>query len=263
MKHYLRTFLPLLLYGVGTFSSAQAQLILDLEGGGAFKGPYNDVRIPSSGGTEFNAFGLDFEVKAVPYFRGKIGYLFNDRHSVFVTAAPLKLDAQARSTLSTPIQFNGVSFSPNPDLRTRYLFNTYRLTYRYDFVRRERLRFGAGVSGLVRQAQIRLQQGERTTAYDNLGVVPLLNVYLNWLPTQRLGVVLEGDGLARPPFDQGRAFDFFGGVNYLIRPSLAVKVGYRILEGGANTDDIYNFSLINFGTLGLTYHFSARGAGWR
>jgi hypothetical protein len=63
---------------------------------------------------------------------------------------------------------------------------------------------------------------------------------------------LSGDGLAGGP---GRAFDFFLGGKVPLSDNLSVKAGYRILEGGADVDEVYNFTLINFASVGLGWEF--------
>jgi hypothetical protein len=63
---------------------------------------------------------------------------------------------------------------------------------------------------------------------------------------------LDGDGLAGGP---GRAFDFFLGAGKNITDNLSAKAGYRILEGGADVPEVYNFTLIHFAALGLAWEF--------
>ncbi len=51
----------------------------------------------------------------------------------------------------------------------------------------------------------------------------------------------------------GRAFDYLIGAKFLVSEKIDLKAGYRILEGGADVDEVYNFTLINFLTLGLIW----------
>jgi hypothetical protein len=61
-------------------------------------------------------------------------------------------------------------------------------------------------------------------------------------------IYFEGDGLAGGP---GRAFDLFLGTRLPITNHLAIKAGYRFLEGGANVDEVYNFTMVQFAVAGL------------
>jgi hypothetical protein len=85
----------------------------------------------------------------------------------------------------------------------------------------------------------------------DLGFVPLLHIFAAYEP-DRWMLYLEGDGLAGGP---GRAFDFFLGGRFNITGNLSGKAGYRILEGGADVPEVYNFTLINFAAGGLAWEF--------
>ncbi len=41
-------------------------------------------------------------------------------------------------------------------------------------------------------------------------------------------------------------------LDYSLRDRIVLSAGYRLLEGGADVDDVYNFSWINYGAAGLT-----------
>ena len=54
----------------------------------------------------------------------------------------------------------------------------------------------------------------------------------------------------QPPLVWDRAEDIFVGLGYLVRPQFTLKAGYRILEGGADVDSVYNFALVHYLCLG-------------
>ena len=64
--------------------------------------------------------------------------------------------------------------------------------------------------------------------------------------------MLDGDALAAP---QGRAEDVLSAVAYQISDKFKIKAGYRILEGGADNDEVYTFSLFHYATLGIMINF--------
>jgi hypothetical protein len=70
---------------------------------------------------------------------------------------------------------------------------------------------------------------------------------------ERLSLLLEGDALAAP---QGRAEDILVAARYKINDAASMSVGYRLLEGGADNDEVYNFSLFNYASLGFLYTFN-------
>jgi hypothetical protein len=229
---------------VGVPHSARAQWILDLESGATFAG-YNDVRIPGKGGTDIS-FTDDLSTDPGAFLRLRCTYRMRDRHNLSLLLAPLRLKAQG--TLGSPLLFEGTEFPTGTALSGRYRFDSYRLTYRWDFRRRENLRLGFGFTAKIRDASVEVAGGGRKSIKKNTGFVPILNFALCWKARPPLSVILEGDALAAP---QGRAEDVLAGVTYDLHPRLALKVGYRLLEGGADNDEVYNFTLVNYAALGL------------
>ena len=229
--------------------SATAQFKLDLEGGLVFGTNYNKVRIPAKGGTLVNlADQLNISPKV--FYRIRAGYTIANRHNISVLYAPLtvKYDGQ----FDQSVNFNNLIYSTNQPLEVFYRFNSYRLTYRYDFITNTRWRVGAGLTGKIRDADIRFVSETNDTHYDDLGFVPLVNFYASYKPSYRWSVILEGDALASK---FGRAEDIFAGVSYQINPKFGFKLGYRVVEGGADVEKIYNFNWINYASTGVLLTF--------
>jgi hypothetical protein len=241
------SFLILFIFFLLGHSDARAQIIAEAEGGVAFTS-YNEIRIPGDVGNTFDA-AKDLSGKAKFVYRFRAGYRLNDKHNFFVLVAPLKL--QYNGEFNNQIQFNGDNFSPDERSRVTYVFNSYRLTYRYDFITTPRLRFGAGITAKIRDAYIQVAQNGESSKKKNTGFVPLINVMLNYNFNDTYGVILEGDGLAT---GQGRAFDFQLSVPIRFDEFLGVKVGYRLLEGGADNDEVYNFNWVNYIQAGIFYN---------
>jgi hypothetical protein len=244
--------LSLFLAGFLTFAclpSAWAQFqpkwFLDLESGGVFPG-YCDVRIPGDSGTLFSLTD-DLSTDSSFFFRLRAGLRFHPRHTVFVLFAPLTLDGAGR--LGYPLEYNGVTFPANTPLESLYRFNSYRLSWRYGIKEGERLRIGLGLTAKIRDAFIEISGGGQTTRNSNLGGVPLLNFFLEWHFSPVLRLLLEGDAAAAP---QGRAEDVQLALVYQKSDKWAIRMGYRILEGGADNDKVYNFALFNYFLVGVT-----------
>lgn len=231
--------------------SASAQVRLDLESGVVLGTNYNEVRIPNSGGTLFDV-SSELTAKPQVFYRIRVGYTINSRHTLSALYAPLTI--RYTGSFGRPINYNNTVFPAGQPLTAYYQFNSYRLTYRYDIVANERWRVGLGLTGKIRDANVRLagEQTGRDTNFDNLGFVPLINFYLSYQPTQRLGVLLEGDALGAR---QGRAEDIFAGATYKLSNTIGLKAGYRVVEGGANVETIYNFTWINYASVGILATF--------
>ena len=67
-----------------------------------------------------------------------------------------------------------------------------------------------------------------------------------------MGFLLEGDALAAP---QGRAEDVLAALTFKLTDKITWKVGYRILEGGADNDEVYTFAMYHYATAGLIIGF--------
>jgi hypothetical protein len=229
---------------LGSFM-AQAQIKLDLEGGLVFGTNYNKVRIPNTGGSLVN-LANELNMNSKVFYRVRAGYTFSERHNVSLLYAPLTI--QYHGKLGENVNFNNTIFTQGQPLKVFYKFNSYRLTYRYDFILTGRWRVGAGLTAKIRDADIRFKNEIHDVHYDNLGFVPLVNFYVSYKPSYHWAALVEGDALAAK---YGRAEDIFAGVAYTINSGLGIKLGYRVLEGGADVDKIYNFNWINYASVGL------------
>ncbi len=225
-------------------SGARARPGIDLEAGVAFSG-YNDVRIPGDSGTEFS---LSEELSADPtaFFRVRLSTTFGYRHTVSVLAAPLRI--RSEGTVDRDVLFEEETFDAGTPLEALFRFDSYRLSYRYDFHRGKRSRAGVGLTAKIRNAAISIEGGGRDSEKTNTGFVPLINFGVLWRATEHVGLLLEGDALVGP---QGRAEDVLLAAVYEPIERLRLKLGYRILEGGADVDEVYNFTLINYVALGV------------
>ena len=247
----MKKILSILFFIAGVISiivDARGQAFADFETGAVFIG-YNDVRIPGDTGTFFS-LNEDLEAQPSPFVRLRAGYTINLRHNISVLYAPLLIKSEG--IINKQIYFNGVSFSAGTSLDAEYMFNSYRLTYRYDIVLKPTIEFGLGFTAKIRDAKISLSDELITTAKTNVGFVPILNFRLHWLFNENAGVLLYGDALAAP---QGRAEDVLLAFTYKLSDNLSIRGGYRILEGGADNDEVYNFALINYASIGLKYIF--------
>jgi hypothetical protein len=155
---------------------------------------------------------------------------------------------KASGKIPTAVQFQDKTFGANTPLDAEWKFNSYRLTYRYDFAKSEEMEFGLGLTAKIRDARISLSGGGVSSAKTNVGFVPLINFRFLWNPGSTVGLLIEGDALAAP---QGRAEDVLAAVVFRLSDSYIMRAGYRILEGGADNDKVYNFSLLNYAVLGV------------
>lgn len=231
-----------------TTSLAGEGPILDIEGGMVLSG-YNDVRIPGSTGTLFSLVD-DLETDPSFYYRIRFSYILAEKHTLSLLAAPLRLDAEGM--IDRPVVYEGVIFDADETLNALYRFDSYRLTYRYEFRNSPRFSAGIGITAKIRDASIRVESRTRSAEKKNTGLVPLLNFKMMWRIAPSVGLLLEGDALAAP---QGRAEDILLALCYDAGRRITVRLGYRILEGGADNDEVYSFALLHYAVLGASFEF--------
>jgi len=235
------TFLFVALPGGG---SVWAAVESELEAGYVFVGR-NDVRIPGNGGTPIS-LSDDLKTDPAPVFRVRVGYRFLERHLITALYAPLQLNATG--AVGHDVSFAGGTYPAGTPLLGVYRFDSYRLTYRYSFIRRTGFELAAGVTAKIRDAEVSLYGAEARTK-TNTGFVPLVNVHVAWRPGDgRFGLLLDADALAAP---QGRAEDLLLALTWAVRDELELRVGYRTLEGGADNDEVYNFAWLNYVVVGV------------
>ena len=129
-----------------------------------------------------------------------------------------------------------------------YTFNSYRLTYRYDFWQKPKFDFGLGVTAKIRDAKIAIASEGIASEKSNVGFVPIVNFRLHYRFTENLGLLFEGDALVAK---QGRAEDIQIASLYTYSNHLAFRAGYRILEGGSDGDKVYGFALFHYASIGI------------
>jgi hypothetical protein len=219
------------------------ELRASLEGGAAWQ-TRNDFRIPGDGGTLVRL--AEYESGPVPALRGTLTWDLTSRQSLRLLAAPLRLETSF--TPASPVVFQDLVFPAAQPLDATYVFNSYRLTWYWRFPQGKKWSFRLGATLKVRDAQIALAGDPGRSVKDDLGAVPLLYAYARYQATDRFGLELEADALAAP---QGRAEDV--SVKGVLRLSDRVEVdfGYRLLEGGADNDEVYTFAFFHYAVAGI------------
>ncbi|HSW38430.1 MAG TPA: hypothetical protein VLL97_02935 [Acidobacteriota bacterium] len=209
----------------------------------------NDARIPNDTGTKFSLRDIQ---GSGPFAGSRVffAWSFRPKHEIGVLVAPFS--ATATGELSHPVLFEGESFEAASQVRASYVFNSYRITYRYTFFDGARWTWKIGVTGKIRDAKIALD--DRLTSAENtdLGLVPLVHLDARYRFAPRWNLHLNMDGLAAP---QGRAFDISLKVNYDLSPQWRVGAGYRMLEGGADVSSVYTFAWLHYATASVAFRF--------
>jgi hypothetical protein len=177
-------------------------------------------------------------------------YNFNRKHSLSLLIAPLTL--YASGSVDHDVIFEGDTFAANESLNGVFRFNSYRLSYMYQWFLRENVHLGLGITAKIRDAAISVADANKTAEKTNLGFVPLIRFSFTWRFLEPLTLVLDGDALAAP---QGRAEDIAIGLRADVSSDFSLKAGYRVLEGGADVDEVYSFTWVNYFFAGALVRF--------
>lgn len=171
------------------------------------------------------------------------------RHELTALWAPLKLDGTGTAPL--PLRFEGVAFGPGA-IRGDYRFDSWRVGWRWRWIDRPDLVVRLGATAKIRDARIGLAQGALRASKSNTGFVPLLHLSAERPATERWSWAVELDGLAGGP---GYAVDAAALLRYRLDERWLLQGGVRLLDGGADNDEVYAFARFTGLTLGVVRRF--------
>jgi hypothetical protein len=240
MRHWLVLLIIVLLA-----SGAWARDFVDFESG-QVRDVYNNVQIPGDSGTLFS-LTRDLTVDRAIYERYRYTHVDTDgRHELSLLVAPLALDAHGHTT--QPLSFNGTTFAADTDVTGWYRFDSYRLTYRMVDKPGAKREFAWGYTLKVRDAAIGVSDGVTTSVSRNTGLVPLLNFRMTWRTSDADTIVFDGDALVGPV---GRAEDVQLSYRHRLNDDVTLRAGYRIVEGGVDVPKVYNFTRLDYASVGM------------
>jgi hypothetical protein len=225
-----------------------AQTFIHVESGAFFTG-MNDIR-NGNNGTLFSLKN-DFQTPVSPYFRLRVGCLSNGKDYFSFLYAPLKI--VETGTIEKDILFDGKTFKANIPIEAVYKFNSYRFTYNRIIINKDNFKFGLGLSAKIRDAGVSLKNRDLLSEDFTVGFAPLINLLVNWDISQKMGVDFFGEGIAA---SKGRAIDFSLSGRCSFTKNLQGNIGYRLLEGGADGTNRYNFIRLHFIFVSLNYSFN-------
>lgn len=224
---------------------AENRLSIQLEGGAVWQAR-NDFAVPGDSGTLVRLPQGD----ASPAFRASLYWDVGQRFSLRFVAAPLSTTTDFVPT--SPVLFRGVTFQPGESVTTDYRFDTYRVTGYWRFAPTAAWQLRAGATLLVRDAAIELSSPSAQAEKTNTGVVPLLYGAARWQATPRFALEAEADAAAAP---QGRAIDASLKGVWAVSPRTDLQLGLRVLDGGADNDEVVSFATFYYAVAGVAFRF--------
>ncbi|MEJ2085179.1 MAG: hypothetical protein P8Y44_05795 [Acidobacteriota bacterium] len=232
-----------------SLGQTQPRFSLELEAGPVWQSR-NEVQIPND--EQGTRFSLEQLTGQGPWASGRLYFSWNisNRHGIRALIAPLSFTETG--VLDEPVRFAGETYLADEPTEATYEFNSWRLTYRYRLGSGPKWKWWVGITAKVRDAKIELAQRDVTSKDTDLGLVPLLYLAGDWNFADNWHAVADFDGLAGGP---GRAFDLSLKLINDVSDKWSVSGGYRTLEGGVDTDDVYNFAWFNYAVVSGIYRF--------
>jgi hypothetical protein len=242
------SLIGLLLLVNGLLAGILSNLEMDLETGIVRSG-YNDVAIPGDSGDKFS-LSQDLKANDIPFFRFRLNYKVSTKSELSLLVAPLTI--KSKGAFEDDINFAKELFEAREHIKATYVFNSYRLTYQYNLFQNNKWQFKLGLTAKIREAEIKLEDSQKSANKTNVGFVPIIYFSSRYHFSDTVHLEFSGDALAAP---QGRAEDIMLALFYNITPKIDAKIGYRLLEGGSDNDEVYTFALFHYGLIGLQFRF--------
>ncbi len=209
----------------------------------------NDVRKPALGGTDFSFRDL-LGAGPTMAFRVEGTWKLNDRHELRFLHAPFEVRGTGR--FGRDVVYQGTTFKAGEPVEGTYRFNSTRATWRYRLEAPEGWTVQVGATAKVRDAKVRLVQGATPETKDNLGFVPLAHLAVARRLSPTLSAHFDLDALAGGP---GRAVDGALLLRWQATPRVFADLGYRLLEGGADTKELYTWARLDGWRAGVGVRF--------
>ena len=109
-----------------------------------------------------------------------------------------------------------------------------------------------GFTADVKNSSISLEGGGVKAEETDTNIMPLVDFSAYMTLTRNLGIVFEANALA---IARGRTEDILFALQYRLNRFVNLRLSYRMLEGGIDKTDIYNFALLNHFAVGTTISF--------
>ncbi len=242
---------------------------------GAVKVLKNTLQIGADS-TDFNFVTRGGEEILFPFQRFSGNLSLGGRHNIVLLYQPLEIVTTV--AFRSAVKIDTVPFAADDNLRIKYSFPFWRLSYVYDFIDNGKLELGAGLSLQLRNASIvfeSLSSGEVSTS-QNLGPVPIIKARGSYRFDSGFFVGAEVDGFyASSAFFNGADFAFEGSIlDASLRAGLRLRdntdafLNLRYLGGHAEgtseyedrywTQSISDYTTNYLATLSLTLGFTLR-----
>lgn len=175
----------------------------------------------------------DFGITQLPNIRVGMKFKIN-RHIIYGKAVIVQFSKTAE--LKEPREYQGYQFKAGVPIKLDYKFNGYRIGYSFQFLEREKVEAGVGLTLNIRQGLIRFEDAYETKGYskDPVPLVPLINYFTYFSPTHWFGLNSEFEFFYFTA--NGWVFDMLLAADFKPAKWISLYAGYRGFGGNGYSE---------------------------
>ncbi|MBD3183002.1 hypothetical protein GF312_11975 [Candidatus Poribacteria bacterium] len=196
-------------------------------------------------GTKFNYVDEGGQGVLFPFYRLTADIKLGKRHTVIFLIQPL--DIRTEVLLGRDVVIDDLTFPEGTQMKLRYGFSFYRLSYLYDLWSAEDRELALGLSFQIRNATISFASadGELFRINEDVGPVPIFKLRSKypfgngmWIGTEIDGFYASGKYITGSENDfEGAILDASGRVGFELTDHIDAYLNIRYVGGGAKGTD--------------------------
>lgn len=234
---------PMLIF----ISSAHGQTHLSVESG-LFWQTSNDIQIPRNEGAAFDLNEIA-DGDSSTFVRFTLDRVLYKRHELRLIYAPLRL--QLLGDIDRPLQVAGESIEPAAVLGS-WRLRSNRITWRYRGFNKSRWSLKTGMTLLVLDRKIRLDQGDEQISHADTRRLPLIHISGQYLIYKRWQLGFDMDGNSR---SQNGFYDLGLRLEYDTTRRKVYSLGYRSMVMSIDDTGETASAKMHLFTAGIKYRF--------
>ena len=197
----------------------------------------NKITSPSSSGTEFDLYNFNKDDDPTSTAAVNMEYFLNERHKLSLFYNPF--DSRDTGTPTTPIVFQGATYSAGTLLRSSWRVHDVRARWHYALNMPARWNIDVGVGLAYQNHRIKLEEvnGSLSRKVHDDVILPFLHGSVGYEITEEWEVIFAGDGTY---FDSDYMLDTALSLKYHITDRWDASVGYQFYGREIDTDELKN-----------------------
>ncbi|NOD95445.1 phosphatase PAP2 family protein [Ruegeria sp. HKCCD4884] len=195
----------------------------------------NDVRSPSSTGSQLDLEQFDTFSNPTTSSAASFEYFMSDRHEFYAVLNPLEV--RDEGTFSNPVRFDGTVYPANTTTAMDYVMNEIRGGYLYNVVPEGRFDLKVGGGLTFQNTYVRLVSGNLDQEVENNDFAPYASIHASYELSDRLEFQLGVDGTS---FDSVEFLDAVALLSYELTPQWDIGVGVQSFSRKLDVAELKN-----------------------